>query len=276
MKYISYYISNKKKGVNMNLIIIIGLLIPLMGTILGSACVYLLKDKMDNKLQKFLLGFASGVMLSASVWSLLLPSIEMSEKQHMISWVPAAIGFVLGVGFLLLLDIIVPHLHHESKKEEGPKNNLSKIVKLTLAVTLHNLPEGMAAGVVFAGAMTGSSSMTIAGAFALSIGLAIQNFPEGSIISAPLKAAGKSKNKAFLAGALSGIVEPIGAILMIFLATYISPILPFLLAFAAGAMIYVVVEELIPDAQGKEHSNLSVIGVTFGFVLMMILDVALG
>lgn len=263
----------------MNISVLIGILIPFLGTVLGAGCVYLLKNQMNNRLKKFLLGFASGVMLAASIWSLILPSMEMSEEQHIIAWLPAALGFCLGVGFLLLLDVIVPHLHADAKKEEGPKNHLSKITKLILAVTLHNLPEGMAAGVVFAGAMTGNHSMTIAGAFALSIGLAIQNFPEGAIISTPLKAAGKSKNKAFLAGAMSGIVEPIGALLTILLATYVTPILPYLLAFAAGAMVYVVVEELIPDAHGAdgtEHSNLSVIGVTFGFVLMMILDVALG
>ncbi len=260
----------------MNSSVIIGILIPFFGTMLGSACVYLLKDKMKHNWKKFLLGFASGVMLAASVWSLLIPALDLSKEERLIPWIPAASGFILGVGFLLLLDVIIPHLHADAKKEEGPKNHLSKITKLTLAVTLHNLPEGMAAGVVFAGAMTGSSTMTIAGAFALSIGLAIQNFPEGAIISTPLKAAGKSKHKAFLVGTLSGIVEPIGAILMILFATYMTPMLPFLLAFAAGAMIYVVVEELIPDAQSGEHSNLSVIGVTLGFVLMMILDVALG
>lgn len=260
----------------MNLSIIIGILIPFVGTMLGSACVYLLKNEMNHKWKKFLLGFASGVMLSASIWSLLIPAMDLGKKEQLIPWVPAAVGFVLGVGFLLLLDVIIPHLHADAKKEEGPKNHLSKITKLTLAVTLHNLPEGMASGVVFAGAMTASSTMTMAGAFALSIGLAIQNFPEGAIISTPLKAAGKSKHKAFLVGTLSGIVEPIGALLMILFAAYTAPILPFLLAFAAGAMIYVVVEELIPDAQGGEHSNLSVIGVTLGFILMMILDVALG
>lgn len=260
----------------MNTSIMIGILIPFLGTVLGSACVYLFKEDMNHKWKKFLLGFASGVMLAASIWSLLIPAINMSEKAHMIAWLPATIGFLIGVGFLLLLDMIIPHLHADAKKQEGPKSHLSKITKLTLAVTLHNLPEGMAAGVVFAGAMTNSSTMTLAGAFALSIGLAIQNFPEGAIISTPLRAAGQSKHKAFLAGTLSGIVEPIGALLMIFLASYTTLILPFLLAFAAGAMIYVVVEELIPDAQGGEHSNLSVIGVALGFILMMILDVALG
>lgn len=260
----------------MNISVLIGILIPFFGTVLGSGCVYLLKDEINTKVKKFLLGFASGVMISASVWSLLIPSMDIASKEGEIPWLPASIGFLLGVGFLLLLDIVIPHLHADSKKEEGPKNHLSKITKLTLAVTLHNLPEGMAAGVTFAGAMTGNEIMTIAGAFALSIGLAIQNFPEGAIISTPLKAAGNSKHKAFLAGALSGIVEPLGAILTILLATYITPTLPFLLAFAAGAMIYVVVEELIPDANGKEHSNLAVIGVSLGFVLMMVLDTALG
>lgn len=260
----------------MNLIILIGIMIPFLGTVLGAGCVYLLKDKMNDRLKKFLLGFASGIMIAASIWSLLIPSMEMSEEQNIIAWLPAAIGFILGVGFLLLLDVVVPHLHIDAKKEEGPKTGLSKITKLVLAITLHNLPEGMAAGVVFAGVMSDNTSMTIAGAFALSFGLAIQNFPEGAIVSTPLKTAGKSKNKAFLIGAASGIVEPIGALLMIFLAALMTPVLPYFLAFAAGTMIYVVVEELIPDAQGKDHSNLSVIGVTLGFVLMMILDVALG
>ncbi len=256
--------------------IALGLLLPFIGTTLGAACVYLLKDKLNNQLEKFLLGFASGVMIAASIWSLLIPSMDMAEQEGIITWLPAALGFILGVLFLLLLDYVVPHLHKDATKEEGPKSKLSKIAKLVLAVTLHNIPEGMAVGVVFAGIISGNTTITVSGAIALSIGIAIQNFPEGAIISLPLKAEGKSKNKAFLYGTLSGIVEPIGAILTILLASVITPALPYLLAFAAGAMIYVVIEELIPDAKTGNHSNLTVIGVTFGFVLMMILDVALG
>ena len=256
--------------------IALGLLLPFIGTTLGAACVYLLKDKLNNRLEKFLLGFASGVMIAASIWSLLIPSMDMAEQEGIITWLPAALGFILGVLFLLLLDYVVPHLHKDATKEEGPKSKLSKIAKLVLAVTLHNIPEGMAVGVVFAGIISGNTTITVSGAIALSIGIAIQNFPEGAIISLPLKAEGKSKNKAFLYGTLSGIVEPIGAILTILLASVITPALPYLLAFAAGAMIYVVIEELIPDAKTGNHSNLTVIGVTFGFVLMMILDVTLG
>ena len=250
--------------------IALGILLPFLGTTLGAACVYLLKDKLNNRLEKFLLGFASGVMISASVWSLLIPSMDMAESNGTIAWLPAAVGFILGVLFLLLLDYIIPHLHKDATKSEGPKSKLSKITKLILAVTLHNIPEGMAVGVVFAGAIAENSVVTISGAIALSIGISIQNFPEGAIISLPLKAEGKSKNKAFLYGTL------IGAVLTILLASIITPILPYLLAFAAGAMIYVVIEELIPDAKNSNHSNLTIIGVTFGFVLMMILDVALG
>ena len=256
--------------------IALGLLLPFIGTTLGAACVYLLKDKLNNRLEKFLLGFASGVMIAASIWSLLIPSMDMAEQEGIITWLPAALGFILGVLFLLLLDYVVPHLHKDATKEEGPKSKLSKIAKLVLAVTLHNIPEGMAVGVVFAGIISGNTTITVSGAIALSIGIAIHNFPEGAIISLPLKAEGKSKNKAFLYVTLSGIVEPIGAILTILLASVITPALPYLLAFAAGAMIYVVIEELIPDAKTGNHSNLTVIGVAFGFVLMMILDVALG
>ena len=258
----------------MNMVITV--LIPFIGTVLGAACVYLLKDKLNNKLEKFLLGFASGVMLAASIWSLLIPAIDMVEESGGIVWLPASVGFVLGVLFLLLLDYIIPHLHKDSVHQEGPKSKISKLTKLTLAVTLHNIPEGMAVGVVLAGVMMGDATITFMGALALSIGIALQNFPEGAVISMPLKVAGKSKNKAFLAGALSGIVEPIGAVITIFFASFVTPILPYLLSFAAGSMIYVVVEELIPDSHTGDHSNLSVIGVTLGFVLMMILDITLG
>ncbi len=253
-----------------------GLLIPFLGTTLGSAMVFLMKDKINPKLEKILLGFASGVMIAASVWSLLLPSIDMAEEQSIIKWLPAAIGFLLGMFFLLILDCIIPHLHLKSDEPEGIKTKLEKTTMMVLAVTLHNIPEGMAVGVIFAGAMIGNTGITMAGAFALSIGIAIQNFPEGAIISMPLKAEGVSKTKAFVLGTLSGIVEPIAAIITILLTNLIVPVLPYLLSFAAGAMIYVVVEELIPESQDGNHSNLATIGVAIGFVIMMILDIALG
>lgn len=256
--------------------IAIGLLIPFLGTTLGSAMVFLMKNKMNTKVQKLLLGFASGVMIAASIWSLITPSIEMAEEQGIVSWIPAAIGFLFGIIFLLVLDSIIPHLHLNSKKPEGIKAKLKNTTMMVLAVTLHNIPEGMAVGVVFAGMMVGNTSITMAGALALAIGIAIQNFPEGAIISMPLKSEGVSKTRAFLYGALSGIVEPIGALLTILLTNLVVPILPYLLAFAAGAMIYVVVEELIPESQMGEHSNIGTIGVAIGFVIMMILDVALG
>ena len=256
--------------------IAIGLLIPFLGTTLGSAMVFLMKNKMNTKVQKLLLGFASGVMIAASIWSLITPSIEMAEEQGIVSWIPAAIGFLFGIIFLLVLDSIIPHLHLNSKKPEGIKAKLKNTTMMVLAVTLHNIPEGMAVGVVFAGVLAQNTTITLAGAFALSIGIAIQNFPEGAIISMPLKNEGMSKLKAFFYGTLSGIVEPIGAIITILLTGIVTPILPYLLSFAAGAMIYVVVEELIPESQVGEHSNIGTIGVAIGFVIMMILDVALG
>ena len=256
--------------------IAIGLLIPFLGTTLGSAMVFLMKNKMNTKVQKLLLGFASGVMIAASIWSLITPSIEMAEEQGIVSWIPAAIGFLFGIIFLLVLDSIIPHLHLNSKKPEGIKAKLKNTTMMVLAVTLHNIPEGMAVGVAFAGVLAQNTTITLAGAFALSIGIAIQNFPEGAIISMPLKNEGMSKTKAFLYGTLSGIVEPIGAIITILLTGIVTPILPYLLSFAAGAMIYVVVEELIPESQAGEHSNIGTIGVAIGFVIMMILDVALG
>ena len=256
--------------------IAIGLLIPFLGTTLGSAMVFLMKNKMNTKVEKLLLGFASGVMIAASIWSLITPSIEMAEEQGIVSWIPAAIGFLFGIIFLLVLDSIIPHLHLNSKKPEGIKAKLKNTTMMVLAVTLHNIPEGMAVGVVFAGVLAQNTTITLAGAFALSIGIAIQNFPEGAIISMPLKNEGMSKPKAFLYGTLSGIVEPIGAIITILLTGIVTPILPYLLSFAAGAMIYVVVEELIPESQVGEHSNIGTIGVAIGFVIMMILDVALG
>ena len=256
--------------------IAIGLLIPFFGTVLGSGMVIFMKDKIDQRVEKALLGFASGVMIAASIWSLLLPSIEMSEQQGVIGWIPAAVGFMLGILFLLLLDTVVPHLHLETDQPEGMPASLKKTTMLVLAVTLHNIPEGMAVGVVFAGVLAGNTGISLAGAFALSIGIAIQNFPEGAIISMPLKSEGLSKTKAFLDGAASGVVEPIAALLTILLTGLITPVLPYLLSFAAGSMIYVVVEELIPESQAGEHSNIGTIGVSVGFVLMMILDVALG
>ena len=256
--------------------IAIGLLIPFFGTVLGSGMVIFMKDKMDQRVEKALLGFASGVMIAASIWSLLLPSIEMSEQQGVIGWIPAAVGFMLGILFLLLLDTVVPHLHLETDQPEGMPASLKKTTMLVLAVTLHNIPEGMAVGVVFAGVLAGNTGISLAGAFALSIGIAIQNFPEGAIISMPLKSEGLSKTRAFLDGAASGVVEPIAALLTILLTGLITPVLPYLLSFAAGSMIYVVVEELIPESQAGEHSNIGTIGVSIGFVLRMILDVALG
>ena len=253
-----------------------GLLIPFLGTTLGSAMVFFMKNKMNGKIEKLLLGFASGVMIAASIWSLIIPSIDMAKEQNVISWLPATVGFLLGILFLLVLDSIIPHLHLNSNKPEGVKAKLQKTTMMVLAVTLHNIPEGMAVGVVFAGAIAGNLGITMAGAIALSVGIAIQNFPEGAIISMPLKSEGTSKSKAFLYGTLSGIVEPIGATLTIALTNLVVPILPYLLSFAAGAMIYVVVEELIPSAQTGEHSNISTIGLAIGFVIMMILDVALG
>ena len=256
--------------------ILIGLLIPFLGTVLGSAMVFLMKDKINPKLQKILSGFASGVMIAASIWSLIIPSINMAEEQGDISWLPASIGFLVGVAFLLMLDSIIPHLHIETKKPEGIKSKLKNATMMVLAVTLHNIPEGMTVGVVYAGLLAQNTNITLAGALALSIGMAIQNFPEGAIISMPLKSEGMSKTKSFLYGTLSGIVEPLGAIITILLTSVVTPILPYLLAFAAGAMIYVVVDELIPETETGEHSNIGTIGVAIGFVIMMILDIALG
>lgn len=255
---------------------IIGIFIPFAGTALGAAGVFFLKNEIRPVMQKLLLGFASGVMVAASVWSLLIPSMNMVSSMEKFAFVPAAVGFLFGILFLLLMDELVPHLHLDQEKPEGPKKTLAKSTMLILAVTLHNLPEGMAVGVVYAGAMNGNSGITMAGAVALSLGIAIQNFPEGAIISMPLLSTGIGKSKAFLYGVLSGVVEPLGAVLTIVFASRIVLILPYLLAFAAGAMIYVVVEELIPESAQGEHSNLGTIGFAAGFVLMMILDVALG
>lgn len=256
--------------------ILIGVTIPFIGTILGAFLVFFMKKSLSEKIEKVLLGFAAGVMIAASIWSLIIPSINMSSNLDKLSFLPAAIGFLLGIFFLLILDTYIPHLHVNSEEPEGAKSSLKRSTMLVLAVTLHNIPEGMAVGVVLAGAYYGNTIITLSGALALAIGIAIQNFPEGAIISMPLKSNGISKPKSFLMGVISGIVEPIFAIITILLIKYINPILPYLLSFAAGAMIYVVVEELIPQSQAKKHSNLATISLAFGFTLMMILDVALG
>ena len=259
----------------MDIRIVIGLLLPFLGTVLGAATVFLLRDRMGERLKKALLGFASGVMIAASVWSLLIPAIDASEGGALPAWLPAAGGFLLGMGFLLLLDTVTPHMH-AGGSAEGPSCSLSDSMKLTLAVTLHNIPEGMAVGVVYAGLLAGESMLTVAGALALSLGIAIQNFPEGAILSLPLRSAGHTKLRAFRTGALSGIVEPVAALVTILLSELVIPILPWLLSLSAGAMMYVVVEELIPDSQNGPHSNIGTVGMALGFTLMMILDVALG
>ncbi len=258
------------------MILAIGLLIPLLGTMLGSAFVFFMKEEMSPRVQKSLLGFASGVMVAASVWSLLIPAMEMEEGMGKWAAIPAATGFLLGMAFLLLIDELTPHLHVGSDSPEGLRFRLSRTAMLALAVTIHNLPEGMAVGVVFAGAEEGAAQMSLTGALAVAIGIAIQNIPEGAIISMPMRAAGNSKWKAFAIGSLSGAVEPIGGLAVVLLASLMTPVLPYMLAFAAGAMFYVVVEELIPEASEGEHSNVSTIGFAICFVLMMILDVVMG
>ena len=252
------------------------ILLPFVGTVIGSGLVFFLKNKMNSKVQKVLLGFAAGVMIAASIWSLIMPAINLSSSLGDLSFIPAAVGFLLGIGFLLALDSLIPHLHLNSDEPEGVKSNLKKSTMLVFAVALHNIPEGMAVGVVLAGAIYGDTTLTLAGALSLAIGIAIQNLPEGAIISMPLKEEGLSKRKSFLLGVLSGILEPVAACLTILMVQYITPILPYILSFAAGAMIYVVVEELIPESQDGEHSNIATISLALGFVLMMILDIALG
>lgn len=254
----------------------IGILIPFIGTTLGSACVFFMQKSLSDMVQRSLAGFAAGVMVAASIWSLLIPAIEQSESMGRLSFLPAFIGFWIGILFLLLLDHMIPHLHVGSEQTEGPKSNLSRTAMMVLAVTLHNIPEGMAVGVIYAGFLAGNTPITAAGALALSIGIAIQNFPEGAIISMPLRAEGESKNRAFWGGVLSGVVEPIGAVLTILAAQLVIPVLPYLLSFAAGAMLYVVVEELIPEMSQGEHSNIGTIFFAVGFSVMMVLDVALG
>lgn len=252
-----------------------GILIPFIGTSLGAAMVFFLRKQISGGLQKILTGFAAGVMVAASFWSLLQPALDSSEEMGKLSFISAAVGFIIGIGFLLLLDVITPHMHMD-QQVEGPKSGLKRTTKLILAVTLHNIPEGMAVGVVYAGWISGKSDISAAAALALALGIAIQNFPEGAIVSMPLRADGMSKGKTFLYGVLSGIVEPIAAALTIIAANAVVPILPYLLSFAAGAMMYVVVEELIPEMSEGKHSNAGTIAFAIGFVLMMILDVALG
>lgn len=256
--------------------IVIGLLIPLLGTMLGSAMVFFMKDDIPERIQKLLLGFASGIMVAASVWSLLIPAMEMESAKGAWSVVPAAVGFLLGIAFLLLIDEMTPHLHLGTSRPEGPRSRMTRTAMLAMAVTIHNLPEGMAVGVVFAGAEEGVSTISLASAIAISLGIAIQNIPEGAIISMPMRAEGNSKWRSFIIGSLSGAVEPIGGLIVVMLASFIMPILPYTLAFAAGAMLYVVVEELIPEASTGEHSNLNTVGFAIGFVLMMVLDVLMG
>lgn len=252
------------------------LLIPFAGTVVGSAAVFLTRDKVSERVQNALLGFAAGVMVAASVWSLIMPAIDLSEHLGKWNWMPPAVGILLGMLFLLALDSLVPHMHPTGTSAEGPRTKLGRRSMLMLAVTLHNIPEGMAVGAVIAGAMQGNAGITMASAMALAVGMAIQNLPEGAIISLPLRADGSSRRRAFGYGALSGIVEPISAALMILLFEQISPVLPYLLAFSAGAMLYVVVEELVPETQRGEHSNIGTVAFAIGFIIMMILDVALG
>lgn len=260
----------------MNLSVFYGILIPFLGTSFGAACVFFMKHDMSERLSRILTGFAAGVMVAASIWSLLIPAMEQSEEMGKFAFVPAVAGFWGGILFLLLLDHIIPHLHRYSVSAEGPKSRLQRTTMMVLAVTLHNIPEGMAVGVVYAGYLAGNAKITVAAAMALSLGIAIQNFPEGAIISMPLRAEGMKVSKAFAGGVLSGIVEPVGAMLTILAAGYIVPALPYLLSFAAGAMIYVVVEELIPEMSQGEHSDLGTIFFAVGFTVMMSLDVALG
>lgn len=254
----------------------LGILIPFLGTTLGACCVFFMRRSLGERVQRMLTGFAAGVMVAASVWSLLIPAIEQSEGLGKFAFVPAAVGFWVGILFLLLLDHVIPHLHQNSNEVEGPKGELRRTTMMVLAVTLHNIPEGMAVGVVYAGYLAGSAQISAAGAMALSLGIAIQNFPEGAIISMPLRAEGMGKGRAFLSGMLSGIVEPIGAVLTILAARLIIPALPYLLSFAAGAMLYVVVEELIPEMSQGKHSDIGTIFFAVGFSVMMTLDVALG
>lgn len=260
----------------MSTTIFTGIMIPFIGTSLGAACVLFMKNELKKSVQRALSGFAAGVMIAASIWSLIIPAMEQCEDLGRLSFLPAFIGFWLGALFLLLLDCVIPHLHVDAEKAEGPRATLKRTTMMVLAVTLHNIPEGMAVGVVYAGFESGNALITSGGALALALGIAIQNFPEGAIVSMPLCAEGNSKAKAFFYGVLSGAVEPVGAALTIIAASFIIPAMPYLLSFAAGAMMYVVVEELIPEMSEGEHSNIGVIMFVMGFTLMMALDVALG
>lgn len=260
----------------MNMDIFWGLFIPFLGTSLGAACVFFMRGEMHRGVQRGLTGFASGVMVAASVWSLLIPAIEESSDWGSLAFLPAVIGFGGGILFLLFLDHIIPHLHMGAEKAEGPRSHLARTTMLVLAVTLHNIPEGMAVGVVLAGFLSGHGDITYASAMALSIGIAIQNFPEGAIISMPLRGAGMGKMKSFVGGMLSGAVEPVGGMLTILLTSLVVPLMPYLLSFAAGAMMYVVVEELIPEMSEGEHSDIGVLTFALGFMVMMTLDLALG
>ena len=251
------------------------ILIPFLGTTLGAACVFLLRKEIGTKMQRVLTGFASGVMVSASFFSLLIPALDQTSEMGKLGFIPVSVGFGIGMLFLLVMDMVTPHMHID-KGEEGPKTGLKRTTKLILAVTLHNLPEGMAVGIVCAGWLYGNSVISFTGALALAIGIAIQNFPEGAIVSMPLLGEGVPKGKTFLYGVLSGVVEPIGALLVIAASGFFVPVMPYLLSFAAGAMIYVVVEELIPEMSQGEHSNIGTIAFTFGFIVMMALDVGLG
>lgn len=253
-----------------------GVLIPFLGTSLGAACVFFLKKSLGDLVQRALTGFAAGVMVAASIWSLLIPAIARSAEQGRWAFAPAAVGFWVGVLFLLGLDHAIPHLHRNAQQAEGPKSQLRRTTMMVLAVTLHNIPEGMAVGVVYAGYLAGDAQITSAGALALSLGIAIQNFPEGAIISLPLRAEGMGQTKAFAGGVLSGVVEPVGAVVTIWAAQAVLPALPYLLSFAAGAMLYVVVEELIPEMSQGRHSNVGTLCFALGFSVMMALDVALG
>ena len=253
-----------------------GILIPFVGTTLGAACVFFMRKTLSKSVQRALAGFAAGIMVAASIWSLLIPAIEQSENMGTLSFVPAVVGFWIGILFLLALDHLIPHLHVGSDQTEGPKSKLGRTTMMVLAVTLHNIPEGMAVGVMYAGFLAENAQITATNALALSLGIAIQNFPEGAIISMPLRAEGESKRKAFLGGVLSGVVEPIGAVMTILVAQLVIPALPYLLSFAAGAMLYVVVEELIPEMSQGQHSNIGTLFFALGFSLMMLLDVALG
>ena len=260
----------------MNIQAVYGVLIPFMGTTLGAGCVFFMRNQLSQKVERILQGFAAGVMTAASIWSLLVPSMEQSSSMGKLAFLPAFIGFWIGTLFLLLLDHVIPHLHLNSDESEGPKSHLTKTAMMVLAVTLHNIPEGMAVGVVIAGWLGGNAGLTAGGALALSLGIAIQNFPEGAIISMPMHSEGMGKGKSFLGGFLSGVVEPVGALITIALSELMIPVLPYLLGFAAGAMIYVVVEELVPERSQGEHSNVGVIMFAVGFTMMMAMDVALG